>query len=130
MRNVLEEFGSDKYGKSKPTILGLREHIVTGRYIHLSKVLSNIILLIPFMIYFSVSNLFFYLVFHHLLGLCQIKRPALLRLDSEFWQILSSMYHCFYFRIFNTYLLFFNMCFTFFIHIEQFFILVEYFVNT
>uniref|UniRef100_A0A453EUH2 1,3-beta-glucan synthase n=1 Tax=Aegilops tauschii subsp. strangulata TaxID=200361 RepID=A0A453EUH2_AEGTS len=25
MRNVLEEFGSDKYGKSKPTILGLRE---------------------------------------------------------------------------------------------------------
>uniref|UniRef100_A0A453EUJ6 Glycosyl transferase 48 domain-containing protein n=1 Tax=Aegilops tauschii subsp. strangulata TaxID=200361 RepID=A0A453EUJ6_AEGTS len=32
MRNVLEEFGSDKYGKSKPTILGLREHIFTGRY--------------------------------------------------------------------------------------------------
>ncbi|KAF7036500.1 hypothetical protein CFC21_047150 [Triticum aestivum] len=31
MRNVLEEFGSDKYGKSKPTILGLREHIFTGR---------------------------------------------------------------------------------------------------
>uniref|UniRef100_A0A453EUK6 1,3-beta-glucan synthase n=1 Tax=Aegilops tauschii subsp. strangulata TaxID=200361 RepID=A0A453EUK6_AEGTS len=30
MRNVLEEFGSDKYGKSKPTILGLREHIFTG----------------------------------------------------------------------------------------------------
>jgi hypothetical protein len=32
MRNVLEEFESRKYGKSKPTILGLREHIFTGRY--------------------------------------------------------------------------------------------------
>uniref|UniRef100_M8C0S0 1,3-beta-glucan synthase n=1 Tax=Aegilops tauschii TaxID=37682 RepID=M8C0S0_AEGTA len=31
MRNVLEEFESTKYGKSKPTILGLREHIFTGR---------------------------------------------------------------------------------------------------
>lgn len=59
MRNVLEEFESNKYGKSKPTILGLREHIFTGRYIHLSKVLSNFILSMPFMIYFSVSNLFF-----------------------------------------------------------------------
>ena len=36
MRNVLEEFGSENYGKSKPTILGLREHIFTGRYVHLS----------------------------------------------------------------------------------------------
>lgn len=32
MRNVLEEFESRKYGKSRPTILGLREHIFTGRY--------------------------------------------------------------------------------------------------
>ncbi|KAF8670845.1 hypothetical protein HU200_050109 [Digitaria exilis] len=31
MRNVLEEFESRKYGKRKPTILGLREHIFTGR---------------------------------------------------------------------------------------------------
>ena len=36
MRNVLEEFDeSKKYGKSKPTILGLREHIFTGRYAHI-----------------------------------------------------------------------------------------------
>jgi hypothetical protein len=37
MRNVLEEFESRKYGKSKPTILGLREHIFTGRLVCLSK---------------------------------------------------------------------------------------------
>ena len=53
MRNVLEEFGSENYGKSKPTILGLREHIFTGRYIHLSKVLSNFILFMLFMLIFT-----------------------------------------------------------------------------
>jgi hypothetical protein len=37
MRNVLEEFESRKYGKSRPTILGLREHIFTGRLACLSK---------------------------------------------------------------------------------------------
>lgn len=31
LRNVLEEFQSKKYGKRKPTILGLREYIFTGR---------------------------------------------------------------------------------------------------
>jgi hypothetical protein len=63
MRNVLEEFQSEKYGKRKPTILGLREHIFTGRYVHLSKVLSNYILNISItnlfctFFYFSVSSL-------------------------------------------------------------------------
>ncbi|VAH60974.1 unnamed protein product [Triticum turgidum subsp. durum] len=41
MRNVLEEFGSDKYGKSKPTILGLREHIFTGSVSSLAWFMSN-----------------------------------------------------------------------------------------
>ena len=31
MRNVLEEFHKDHSGGRKPTILGLREHIFTGR---------------------------------------------------------------------------------------------------
>jgi hypothetical protein len=89
MRNVLEEFGSENYGKSKPTILGLREHIFTGRYIHLSKFLFSFIMFMIFMLVFTFF-LFSILVFHHLLGLCPIKKPALLRLDSEFWPILSS----------------------------------------
>ncbi|PNT72150.1 hypothetical protein BRADI_2g40441v3 [Brachypodium distachyon] len=41
MRNVLEEFASDDYGKSKPTILGLREHIFTGSVSSLAWFMSN-----------------------------------------------------------------------------------------
>jgi hypothetical protein len=59
MRNVLEEFGSENYGKSKPTILGLREHIFTGRYIHLSKFLFSFIMFMIFMLVFT----FFYFLF-------------------------------------------------------------------
>lgn len=33
MRNLLQEF-LEKHGVRKPTILGLREHIFTGRYEH------------------------------------------------------------------------------------------------
>lgn len=31
MRNVLQEFDEGRRGKRNPTILGLREHIFTGR---------------------------------------------------------------------------------------------------
>ncbi|XP_062200996.1 putative callose synthase 6 [Phragmites australis] len=41
MRNVLEEFESTEYGKSKPTILGLREHIFTGSVSSLAWFMSN-----------------------------------------------------------------------------------------
>ncbi|RCV25733.1 hypothetical protein SETIT_5G189100v2 [Setaria italica] len=41
MRNVLEEFESRKYGKRKPTILGLREHIFTGSVSSLAWFMSN-----------------------------------------------------------------------------------------
>uniref|UniRef100_A0A0E0MXJ1 1,3-beta-glucan synthase n=1 Tax=Oryza rufipogon TaxID=4529 RepID=A0A0E0MXJ1_ORYRU len=41
MRNVLEEFESEKYGKRKPTILGLREHIFTGSVSSLAWFMSN-----------------------------------------------------------------------------------------
>lgn len=32
MRNLLEEFDSKKHGLRPPTILGVREHVFTGRY--------------------------------------------------------------------------------------------------
>lgn len=35
MRNVLEEFLKPRRGNRKPTILGLREHIFTGRSVFL-----------------------------------------------------------------------------------------------
>ncbi|KAF7081798.1 hypothetical protein CFC21_085704 [Triticum aestivum] len=41
MRNVLEEFGKEKYGQNKPTILGLREHIFTGSVSSLATFMSN-----------------------------------------------------------------------------------------
>ncbi|XP_062212503.1 callose synthase 7-like [Phragmites australis] len=41
MRNVLEEFESRNYGNSKPTILGLREHIFTGSVSSLAWFMSN-----------------------------------------------------------------------------------------
>ncbi|KAG8045068.1 hypothetical protein GUJ93_ZPchr0008g13161 [Zizania palustris] len=41
MRNVLEEFERQKYRKSKPTILGLREHIFTGSVSSLAWFMSN-----------------------------------------------------------------------------------------
>jgi hypothetical protein len=34
MRNLLEEFHSD-HGLRPPTILGVREHVFTGRYVYL-----------------------------------------------------------------------------------------------
>ncbi|XP_062184545.1 callose synthase 7-like [Phragmites australis] len=40
MRNLLEEFESEKYGKNKPTILGLREHIFTGSVSSLARFMS------------------------------------------------------------------------------------------
>ncbi|KAF0917198.1 hypothetical protein E2562_017105 [Oryza meyeriana var. granulata] len=41
MRNVLEEFKSEKYRQRKPTILGLREHIFTGSVSSLAWFMSN-----------------------------------------------------------------------------------------
>jgi hypothetical protein len=32
MRNLLEEFDSKSLGLRSPTILGVREHVFTGRY--------------------------------------------------------------------------------------------------
>jgi callose synthase len=57
MRNVLAEFESRKYGKRKPTILGLREHIFTGRYAHIPKYLFNYTLFTPFVPKVCIANI-------------------------------------------------------------------------
>ena len=49
MRNVLEEFHKDHHGGRRPTILGLREHIFTGRSVFIlsqrpSKLIAFILL--------------------------------------------------------------------------------------
>lgn len=49
MRNVLAEFVKERHGQRKPSILGLREHIFTGR-------LVKYIFLILFMIGMFLSN--------------------------------------------------------------------------
>lgn len=38
MRNVLEELQKNRHADRKPTILGLREHIFTGRSVRLNLV--------------------------------------------------------------------------------------------
>ena len=91
MRNVLEEFHAHK-GQRKPTILGLREHIFTGRF-----ALLQYLILYLTCFHYNIKNVIYYLclhhvsyfaVFHHLLGLCQSRKAALRPLANEFWQIL------------------------------------------
>lgn len=89
MRNVLEEFESEKYGQSKPTILSIREHIFTSRCVNSLEVLPNNILFISCfcIILLTISLIFSILVFHLLLGLCSTKRAFLLPSDNECWLI-------------------------------------------
>lgn len=53
MRNLLEEFGSD-HGIRPPTILGVREHVFTGRQIFIESL---------FVLNFLVVFLFLYIYF-------------------------------------------------------------------
>lgn len=46
MRNVLEEFVLPRRGERRPTILGLREHIFTGRFVIPFEELTDIIIII------------------------------------------------------------------------------------
>lgn len=41
MRNVLEEFHKTHHGQRTPTILGLREHIFTGRFDYLLYLMNH-----------------------------------------------------------------------------------------
>jgi hypothetical protein len=92
MRNVLKEFLERRHGQRKPTILGLREHIFTGRLV-MSLIINWILMSVngndeghstekhcrvfcffrmcayPLPLYFTV--------FHHLHGSCPIRRPVL-----------------------------------------------------
>jgi hypothetical protein len=72
MRNLLEEF-NENHGVRPPSILGVREHIFTGRYVF---ELCN------YIVFSSFQSLNQYLitwfaVCHHLHGLCQTRKPAL-----------------------------------------------------
>lgn len=80
MRNLLQEFLKKHDGVRYPTILGVREHIFTGRY---QVVVVNQNLDFDSIFYFvdicNSSNIYLliYAVFHLLHGLCQIRRLVL-----------------------------------------------------
>ena len=73
MRNVLEEFESRKYGKSKPTILGLREHIFTGRYAHIPKDLFKCLVHAIYMQGMSANNIAVFLFQCFVTGLVYVQ---------------------------------------------------------
>ena len=74
MRNVLEEFDeSKKYGKSKPTILGLREHIFTGRYAHIPKDLFKCLVHAIYMQGMSANNIAVFLFQCFVTGLVYVQ---------------------------------------------------------
>lgn len=59
MRNVLEEFLKTHHGQRMPTILGLREHIFTGRLVfdkYVSQCWNNICLVSYFHVLTFLSN--------------------------------------------------------------------------
>lgn len=95
MRNLLEEFLIKHDGVRYPTILGLREHIFTGRYllvllvwveIEVAVLLLNITHL--YEIYVADNVLLICAVSHLLHGLCQIRRLVLLLLGNDCWPTL------------------------------------------
>lgn len=92
MRNLLQEFLKKHDGIRHPSILGLREHIFTGRQnLSFSLLIHYFFLILPLMASFVLSSLFFLLlnaVCHRLLGSCLIKKQVLLPLVRDFWPIL------------------------------------------
>ena len=81
MRNLLEEFRAD-HGLRPPTILGVREHVFTGRYVFFQSSLYLLKLIInhdaSFICSFNLMLLLVYgTVFLPWHGLCPTKRPAL-----------------------------------------------------
>lgn len=90
MRNLLQEFLKKHDGIRHPSILGLREHIFTGRQnLSLSPdPLLSFIFFICFpqgqFVLYSLFFLFLNSVFHRLLGSCLIKKPVLLPLARDF----------------------------------------------
>ena len=91
MRNLLQEFLKKHDGVRFPTILGLREHIFTGRCAA-SCLISSVLLpcypLIVLLLQFIqlTDILLFDAVFLLLHGSCQIKRLALLLLVRDYWR--------------------------------------------
>lgn len=85
MRNLLEEFHCD-HGLRAPTILGVREHVFTGRYMCICVCVyaSLDVSLLNQCLTSLLTNAVF-LLWH---PSCRIKKLALLHLVSVFWQIL------------------------------------------
>lgn len=77
MRNLLEEFHSD-HGLRPPTILGVREHVFTGRYLWL-KFCSFVSLfdLILLCLYLGRNFMLLYAVSHLWRHSCPIKKLVL-----------------------------------------------------
>ena len=80
MRNLLQEF-EENHGIRPATILGVREHVFTGRYMADRKNYSTFSL--------SLDHLDFDVtmaVSPHWRGLCQTRKQVLSPSDNEFWQ--------------------------------------------
>lgn len=83
MRNLLEEFRG-KHGIRPPTILGVREHVFTGRYPYYDY--SQLFTSFWFCFYFCVNLLYFipaavFLRLHHL---CLTRKQVLLLWGNVF----------------------------------------------
>lgn len=76
MRNLLQEFLKKHDGVRHPSILGLREHIFTGRYCPNTDTCYFLTITDVMVLYISDFT-FIGAVFHLLHGLCRIKRPVL-----------------------------------------------------
>lgn len=92
MRNVLAEFIKKRHGQRRPSILGLREHIFTGRFISQKKKFSFSLLRMLFwatflLFHFRISRSCNISVFLPLPGSCPIKKLVSSPLANGFWLI-------------------------------------------
>lgn len=76
MRNLLEEFHSD-HGLRPPTILGVREHVFTGRYVFL-KSFDCVLFTLGFVSFAALCNISINDAVSHLWHhLCPVKKLVL-----------------------------------------------------
>lgn len=85
MRNLLEEFNED-HGVRPPTILGVREHIFTGRLDDHWFGSYDVFDGLYYNLHLTCYQIFCIAVFPLWLGLCLIKKRALSPLVKEFSQ--------------------------------------------
>jgi len=95
MRNLLQEFLKKHDGVRFPSILGLREHIFTGRWnrfvlVLLGRKLNLKFAMCHWLLFCSEVSVF--LLLH---GSCQIRRPVLWQLVRDCWLIHWSEFRTF-----------------------------------